>query len=417
MSTPSPVPSLLSPHCLGWSVLFFLAALTFSQYVASVPFIQAEWGLGGVAASLLFSVYLAGYALSSLIFVPLSDRFPPHLTFLAGILAMCVPNLLFPFLAVDFWSAAVLRFIAGAGQVVSYTSGIQLVAARFDPGRRATAVSIFVGLAYGGSTVSYVVMGLLLQATGDWRSAYLILSGIACVSIPGAILFLRMPALKLEGQPLSSPRTGRLDFRLLRNRPVMLAIVGYAVHTADLYVARMWLPLLLGALFIRQGMDDATAAAQASTIAGAMFMLGAGSVMLGGWISDRRGRVQTAVGILLLSAACSGTLGWLIAAPVIFMLVIGFVYGFLGAADSAIYSTTLIELAPEGQVGSVQALQSFTGFAAGAIMPVAVGWLIDLAPTSVKWGGGFTFNGLMSVLAVFCMLALKKYLKPGKVHY
>ncbi|HCQ02297.1 MAG TPA: hypothetical protein DIT99_17165, partial [Candidatus Latescibacteria bacterium] len=91
-SLPPTSPSLLSPHCLGWSLLFFLAGLTFSQYVASVPFIQAEWGLSSVQASLLFSIYLAGYAVSSLIFVPLSDRFPVQITFLVGIITMCVPS-------------------------------------------------------------------------------------------------------------------------------------------------------------------------------------------------------------------------------------------------------------------------------------------------------------------------------------
>lgn len=408
-----PAHPLLSPHCLGWSILFFLAGLTVSQYVASVPFIQVEWGLNGVQASLLFSIYLVGYAISSLIFVPLSDRFPTHMTFLAGILAMCIPNLLFPLLATDFWSGALLRFIAGAGQVLSYTSGIQLVAARFDPRMRTTAVSIFVGLAYGGSTVSYVVMGLLLQSTSDWREAYLLLAGVSSISVLGTLVFIRIPSLRLTTPPpTSSRRTGRLDFSLLGNRPIMLAIAGYAIHTADLYVVRLWLPLLIGALFIRQGMAPSTAAAQASTLAGTMFMLGAVSVMVGGWIADRWGRVQTAVCILLLSAICSGSLGWLIGAPAIFIITVGFLYGFLGAADSAIYSTTLLELAPEGKTGSVQALQSFLGFTAGAAMPVIVGWLIDITPASVKWGSGFTFNGLLSVAAVFCMVSLKKYLTP-----
>ncbi len=413
-SLPPTSPSLLSPHCLGWSLLFFLAGLTFSQYVASVPFIQAEWGLSSVQASLLFSIYLAGYAVSSLIFVPLSDRFPVQITFLAGIITMCVPSLLFPLLAKGFWSGAILRFIAGAGQVISYTSGIQLVAARFDPKLRTTAVSIFVGLAYGGSTVSYVVMGLLLQSTSEWRDAYLLLAGISSISVLGTMVFIRIPSLRPPDH-LSAPsrRTGRLDFRLLRNRPVMLAVLGYAIHTADLYVVRMWLPLLLGALFIRQGVEASTAAAQASTLAGTMFMLGTVSVMIGGWISDRWGRVQTAVCILLLSAGCSGSLGWLIDAPAIFIIAIGYLYGFLGASDSAIYSTILIELAPEGKVGSVQALQSFLGFSAGAAMPVVFGLLIDIMPSSVKWGSGFTFNGLLSVAAVYCMVGLRKYLKPG----
>ena len=128
-----------------------------------------------------------------------------------------MPSLLFPLLAKGFWSGAILRFIAGAGQVISYTSGIQLVAARFDPKLRTTAVSIFVGLAYGGSTVSYVVMGLLLQSTNEWRDAYLLLAGISSISVLGTMVFVRIPSLRPpDHSPVSGTERLRQIFRASR---------------------------------------------------------------------------------------------------------------------------------------------------------------------------------------------------------
>ena len=124
-------PGLLSVPCLGWSLLFFLSITTFSCFVASVPFIQVEWSLTNTEASIVFSSYLIGYAISALVYVPLSDRFRPGFMFLAGVAGICIPNLLFPIVAEDAWTGSGLRALAGAGQALAYTTGMRLVASRF----------------------------------------------------------------------------------------------------------------------------------------------------------------------------------------------------------------------------------------------------------------------------------------------
>ncbi len=401
-------PALYSTRCLGWSILFFLSITTFSCYIASVPFIQAEWSLSNVGTSVVFSSYLFGYAMSSLVCVPLSDRYTPGMMFLAGISAICLPNVLFPLIAEGFWSASFLRFVSGAGQVVAYTTGIRLVAHHYAD-RRGIAVSIFVALAYLGTTLSYVIMGMLLDRYADWRVSYLILSATASLSIVLCVIFLIGSRRGTRLTKAQVPRkSGRLEPRLLKDASIAKVIAAYAIHTADLYVVRLWLPLLLGAAFSYQGMGTSEAAAQASTWSGLMFMPGAGSVLLGGWLSDRWGRRSSAILILTLSALCSGLIGWLAAAPVFYVLAIGCFIGLLTAADSAIYSTTLIELSPEGKTGSIQALQSFIGFAAGAVIPVAVGSLIDLADDQIKWGMAFTLNALLSVVAILFLMTLTR---------
>ena len=73
----------------------------------------------------------------------------------------------------------------------------------------------------------------------------------------------------------------------------------------------------------------------------------------------------------------------------------GFLYGFFIAADSAIYSTALTELAPVNRIGSTQSVQAFVGFTVGAVAPVAAGYLLDLFNTSAGWGMAFSMNGLV----------------------
>jgi MFS family permease len=400
-------PGLLSVPCLGWSLLFFLSITTFSCFVASVPFIQVEWSLTNTEASIVFSSYLIGYAISALVYVPLSDRFRPGFMFLAGVAGICIPNLLFPIVAEDAWTGSGLRALAGAGQALAYTTGMRLVASRFTA-RRGTAVSVFIALAYLGSTLSYVLMGQLLDMWQDWRSAYFALAVFSSLSIVlTGVLLLALRQYPEPSKPVSNTTTGRLQPALLRDASIAKLIAAYAIHTADLYVVRMWLPLLLGSALVFHGTAPGAAAAQASTLAGLMFILGAGSVLAGGWLSDNWDRRKGAVLILGLSAAVSGTIGWLTGEPLYYIVGAGFLLGLLTAADSAIYSTALIEMAPEGRIGAVQALQSFVGFTAGAVMPVIAGWLIDLVDGPGKWGIAFTFNALLSVAALVFMASLR----------
>ncbi len=391
---------------LGISSILLATLLPFSSYIASLPFIQDEWGMNNAQAAVVFSMYLAGYAMSSLVLVPLTDRVPARRVLLAGVLLMVASNVLFPLLARNFWVGALLRGLAGAGHVGVYIPGIQLVSQRFAGSRRGTAVSVFVSAGYAGTTVSYVFMGLLLDHTATWRQAYLI---TALVGLLGLALALLLTPGKSLMQPASG--RGRLNLGVLRDRPVALVILAYALHTAELYLARLWLPLLLGATLVAAGREPADAAALAATLSGLMFMTGIAGVFAGGVISDYLGRSAGAAAIFAISGACSFIAGWLVGASPWLLMAVGFVYGFMTSADSAIYSTAVTELSARGRVGSTQAVQSFIGFTVGAIAPVMAGAILDLARSSAGWGLAFSFNGALAVMGVLALLWLRRL--PG----
>jgi len=52
---------------------------------------------------------------------------------------------------------------------------------------------------------------------------------------------------------------------------------------------------------------------------------------------------------------------------------IGGIYAALVAADSAVYSTAVTELAPAARIGSAQALQAVAGFGIGSLGPIVAG--------------------------------------------
>ncbi len=395
----------------GISSALFLSLLPFSSYVSSAPFIRDEWRLSNAEAALVFSAYLIGYAVSSVVLIPLADRLSPRRVLLASVVVMAVSNLLFPLLATDVWTGSALRFISGMGHVGAYVPGIQLVSLRFAHGRRGAAVGVFVAMGYAGTTVSYVFMGQLLNAVETWQAAYLVTAFVALAGLAPALLLMlgrdsERPAAAPEQQ--AAPAGWRLDLSVLRNRPAVLAIAGYTLHTAELYLARLWLPLLLGAMFIHGGADSQDAAAQASTWAGLMFMMGVGGVLVGGFVSDYTGRTAGAMLIFTVSGTCSFIVGWLIGAPPALMLALGFVYGLSTAADSAIYSTAVTELAPRGRVGSTQAVQAFIAFSVGAAAPIAAGSVLDVVQGAAGWGLAFSLNGALAVVGVSAMFALRR---------
>src|SRR5690606_18666284 len=135
---------------------------------------------------------------------------------------------------------------------------------------------------------------------------------------------------------------------------------------------------------------------QAGTWSGLMFMTGILGVFSGGYISDRIGRTAGATIIFTFSGLCSFAAGWLISLPAL-LLSLGFVYGLVTAADSAIYSTAIIELSPADRVGSAQAIQSFIGFSIGAVAPILVGAILDASNTTWQWIAAFSANGVLAI--------------------
>ena len=386
----------------------FLVLLSSSSYVASLPFIRAEWGLNNTQSGVVFSAYLAGYAASSLLVIPFTDRFRPYVIMLAGIFLTAVSAVLFPLLAEGIWTASALRFLYGVGHVCVYITGIRLASLRFSERVRGLAVGVFVSSGYAGTTVSYVLMGILLDRFDSWEPAYLAttLPGLVGVAVTLLLTFERRTVTPRSER--TTTMAGWLSLAPLRDRRLMLVIMAYALHTAELFVARLWLPLLLVAALTMTGFDSEAAASRAATLAGFMFMTGIFSVLLGGWMSDRFGRNRTATLIFAVSGICSFLAGWLVGLPIAWLIALGFLYGFFTAADSAIYSTAVTELAPRNLVGSAQAVQSFIGFVVGTGAPVVAGSILDLSGGPSAWILVFSFNGVLAVAGIACLLWLRR---------
>jgi MFS family permease len=349
----------------------------------------------------VFSSYLAGTALASLLVVPLADRVPLRPLLLASVAVSVFSHLAFPLLAEGVAAASLLRLFAGAGHAGAYVLGIRLVVDRCSAAARGRAVGLFVSFGFAGTTLSYLFMGEAMARLASWREAYL---AVAIASVPSLLLAVLLA--RREGDDAGRGRAA-LDLRVLRERPLALLTIAYALHAAELYVARLWFPALLAFAFESAGASSEEAIARAARLAGVMFTLGVPAVFLGGALSDRLGRTAGAAAIFAASGVLSLLAGSLWQFPAI-LVALGFLSGFATAADSAIYSTAVAEVAPAEGLGSAQAVQAFVGFAVGAIAPVVAGRILDAVRSSEGWALAFGFNAALAVPAVLSLLWLRR---------
>ena len=375
-------------------VMLLTALLPFSSYVAALPLIQSEWGIGNASAGAIFSAYLAGYALAALLVLPLTDRLPTRRVFLASALVTVAGNLLFPLAAFGPIAAAALRFLAGVGLVGIYMPGLRIISQQFPDSGRGTAMGMYVTAFYTANAVSLLATGALMNLL-DWRAAYLILSLASVATIPLVLILVKNSPSPQSGS------AGRLQLSVLSDSRSRKYIIGYSLHAMELYAARVWLPALLAAALVYRETDVESAAVTAATVGG--IALGAGSVgpVMGGAISDRFGRSASAIGIFLLSGACSLAIGWTIAAPWTLIVALACALGWAISADSSIYSTAITETAPPEKLGSTMAVQAFLGFMGGTLGPVFIGVILDLFEGRLAWGVGFSAVALLSVVAVW----------------
>ncbi len=389
---------------LGICTMLFLMLVPFSCYVVALPLLQEEWGLDNAAGAAVFSSYLVGSALASLLVVPLADRLPLRMLVVGSVVVSVGSHVLFPLAAGGAIEAAILRLFAGAGHAGAYVLGIRLVFERVATAARGRAVGLFVSFGFAGTTLSYLFMGQAMAWLGSWRDAYLV---IALGAVPSVVLVLLLTRGMGRKARSLERRSGWLTLRVLRQPRIFLITLAYALHAAELYVARLWFPLLLGAAFAAAGASAGEALSKGARLAGLMFTLGVPAVFFGGALSDRLGRAGSAALIFTASGLMSLAAGWLLPFPGL-LVGLGFFYGFATAADSAIYSTAVVELAPPDAVGSAQAVQSFIGFLVAAVAPVVAGRILDATGPSAGWTFAFSFNAALAVPAVFCLLLLRR---------
>ena len=146
---------------------------------------------------------------------------------------------------------------------------------------------------------------------------------------------------------------------VFRNRPLMLANLGYFGHMWELYAMWGWF-LAFAAAAAEAG--GGAIAERASLLTFAVVAAGLPGCVLGGLLSDRIGRTLTTAGLMAASGLCALLIGFVYDGPAWAFLLVALIWGATIVGDSAQFSASVTELADQRYVGTALALQLGVGF-------------------------------------------------------
>ncbi len=388
------------PTAAAWRMLVLLTGAvilsmtTWFSATAILPQLTAQWQLSGLAQTWMTNGVQLGFVAGalSLSVVNLPDIAPLRL--LMGIAAAlaAVFNLAL-LLAPSAEVAIALRFLTGIALAGVYPPALKLVATWFVRGR-----GLAMGTMIGGLTLGSAFPHLLraLFAGLDWRFVVATASGL---TLGGAIVFL---ALVREG-PYPFSRAvfdPRQIGRVVRNRAVALANLGYFGHMWELYAAWGWFLAFASAASVTSAMSPAGV----SLLVFGVVASGIVGCLIGGVLADRIGRTATTIIMMTLSGLCALAIGLSFDGPLWLFVGLAVLWGMTIIADSAQFSAMTTEVGDSDLIGTALAFQLGIGFAL-TIVSLTV---VPMLAAAIGWQWAFVILAPGPLIGIIAMLLLRR---------
>jgi len=372
----------------------------FAIFPGLLPTFISEWNLTNTEAGAVNGIFYFGYVLAVPVLVSLTDRMDPRKIYVFCMALSGLSSLGFAMIAEGFWTASLLRLIAGVGLAGTYMPGLKALSDRLEGHTQSRAIAFYTAGFSIGSSLSFLYAGELGAALG-WQWAFG-LSALGPLAAIGLILAALPPA---EDHHLDLPDTHLLDFRpVLRTRAAMGYVIAYALHNWELFAYRSWIVAFL----VYAGTFHPGGIIISATVAATIVnLLGVPASIIGNEFAARFNRRRVLTVIMVASALVAFGIGFSASLPYWMVVGLCFVYGLTVTGDSASLTSGVVKAAPAGYRGATMAVHSCIGFTGAFLGPLVFGVALDLAgggATLGAWGAGFMTMGAAVILGP---LALK----------
>jgi MFS family permease len=319
----------------GLGILSFINLFSYlDRYVVSAlieSLKHSELGLSDANLGSLMSGFLVVYTLTAPVFGALGDRRSRPRLIALGVACWSFATALSGF-AGSYLTLLAARASVGVGEAAYVTIAPSLLSDYFPVRQRGRVMAIFFSAIPVGSALGYVVGGLVDKHYG-WRMAFFV-AGVPGLLLAALCLLLRDPprgvqdtgaaqadashadASRAHGAPAvetsTSPASLSKDTwaaygRLMRNKPYVLLVLGYAAYTFAMGGLAVWMPAFLERA---RGIPRSEATVSFGAI---VVITGFIGTFAGGWLGDYCAKYSRQA-YLWLSAIST-----LVAAPFVWM--------------------------------------------------------------------------------------------------
>ena len=365
---------------------------------AVAPTLSTAWRLGGTGGAWLTISVQLGFVLGALVsaLLTLSDRWSARRLF-AGSAAIAAAATLGVAGAPGPAVGIALRMLTGAALAGVYPPGMKIAAGWFRA-ERGLAIGTLVGALTLGSALPHLVRWAVPAA--QWRT---VLALAAAAALAGGLLVLLVPHDGPFAAP-APPFSWRAAPRILGDRAVSLANLGYLGHMWELYAMWTWMAAFVAASELARSGGDPGTARTPALVTFAVVGSGALGCWLGGKYADRWGRTLVTSVAMALSGACALSVGALFGRSLAVLGPVLLVWGITVVADSAQFSAAVSELAPGDLVGTALTLQTSLGFLLTCFTIYLLPWVAE----RVGWRWSMSVLALGPAGGVPAMLALRR---------
>ncbi len=400
------VAALCSAHVLTMVGVFAFPAL--------LPTFMAQWQLSNTEAGWIAGIYFGAYALGVPVLVALTDRLDARRIYIGSALLATIASAGFALFADGFWSAALLRALAGLALAGTYMPGLRVLVDRYQGPQQSRAVALYTSSFSLGTAASFLVAGEIAAAFG-WRPAF---TAAALAAAAAAAIVLMLPPVRRANrrqsqpqhatpqtftlQPFPPQKRGRLlDFRpVFANPPAMGYVLGYGVHCWELFTLRSWMVAFLAFSLTLQP-EAAASAISPTTIAMISGLVAMLASIAGNELCLRFGRRRVIRLVMILSALSAAAFGFAAGLPYAAVASLALAYSAIVQLDSAALTAGAVAVAAPGRQGATMAVHSLIGFGGGFIGPLILGWTLDMTGggmSTVSWGFAFATVAVVGIL-------------------
>ncbi|MBS9524393.1 MFS transporter [Litoribacter alkaliphilus] len=322
---------------------------------AVLPDLIAEHGLPIDFLAHLTSAVQFGFITGTLIFAILTvaDRFSPSKVFFFSSLLAAGFNWAIGLENLQDWELLLYRFLTGVFLAGIYPVGMKIAADYYDKG-----LGKSLGFLVGALVLGTAFPHFLKSMTGPLPWHYVVYSTTFLAMLGGLLILVFVPdgPYRKAGQQFDPA----VFLNVFKNANVRSAAFGYFGHMWELYAFWAFLPLLLA--YFNASHDSMNL--DVPFFSFLIIAVGGISCALGGLLSLRFGAKRIATASLAISGLCCIFSPLILAGESTGLLILFLlIWGMAVTADSPLFSTLVVQNAPQETRGTALTIVNCIGFA------------------------------------------------------